>query len=137
MWNFFLLNWSFSPAIVVNPFSTNYPFLYALKTSENLRFYDVCWGYKSGTLVENGLSISVMRRADCTIFYIALPCLKKIFWRPLLKKNQEVCSVNFTFFKRSNFITQADVEQKLRRGVFLSSPVSALQNLEYGRTKQR
>ena len=39
----------------VNPFSTNVPLLYSLKTSENLRFSDVFRGYRSGTLVENGL----------------------------------------------------------------------------------
>ena len=38
-----------------NPFSTNVPLLYPLKTSENLWFSDVFKGYRSGTLVENGL----------------------------------------------------------------------------------
>ena len=37
----------------VNPFSTNGPLLYPLKTSENYLFRK----YRSGTLVENGLSI--------------------------------------------------------------------------------
>ena len=40
---------------LVNPFSTNVPFLYPLKISENLRFSDVFRGYRSVTLVENGL----------------------------------------------------------------------------------
>ena len=31
-------------------------FLYSLKTSENQRFSDVFKGYRSGTLVENGLN---------------------------------------------------------------------------------
>ena len=39
-----------------NPFSTNVPLLYPLKTSENIRFSDVFRGYRSGTLVENGLN---------------------------------------------------------------------------------
>ena len=39
----------------VNPFSTNIPFLYPLKASENLWFSNIFRGYKSGTLVENGL----------------------------------------------------------------------------------
>ena len=39
----------------VKPFSTNIPFLYPLKTSENLRVSDVFRGYRGGTLVENGL----------------------------------------------------------------------------------
>ena len=38
-----------------NPFLTNASLLYPLKTSENLRFSDVFRGYRSGTLVENGL----------------------------------------------------------------------------------
>ena len=43
------------PDLLFNPFSTNVPPLYPLKTSENLRFFDVLRGYRSGTLVENGL----------------------------------------------------------------------------------
>ena len=41
--------------IQFNPFSTNAPFLYLLKTSENLRFFDVFRGFRSGALVGNGL----------------------------------------------------------------------------------
>ena len=41
--------------IRVNPFPTNFPLLYPLKASENLRFSDVFRGYRSGTLVGNGL----------------------------------------------------------------------------------
>ena len=40
--------------ISLNPFSTNVPLLYPLKT-ENLRFSDVFRGYRSGTLVGNRL----------------------------------------------------------------------------------
>ena len=40
----------------INPFSTKVPLLYPLKTSENRRFLDVFRGYRSGTLVENGLN---------------------------------------------------------------------------------
>ena len=36
----------------LNPFSTNVPFLYPLKISQNLRFSDVFRGYRSETLVE-------------------------------------------------------------------------------------
>ena len=36
-------------------FQQNAPLLYPLKTSENRRFSDIYWGYRSGTLVENGL----------------------------------------------------------------------------------
>ena len=44
--------------IMVNPFSTNIPLLYLLKTSENLRFSNVVRRYRSEILVENGLNIS-------------------------------------------------------------------------------
>ena len=40
----------------INPLSTKVPLLYPLKTSENRRFLDVFRGYRSGTLVENGLN---------------------------------------------------------------------------------
>ena len=42
---------------VINPFSTNVSLLYALKTSENLRFSDVFRRYIRGTWVENELRI--------------------------------------------------------------------------------
>ena len=41
--------------LFINPFSANVPLLYPLKISENRRFFDVLRGYRSGTLVENGL----------------------------------------------------------------------------------
>ena len=41
--------------IFVNPFSTNAPLLYPLRTSENRGVSDVFRRYRSGTLVENGL----------------------------------------------------------------------------------
>ena len=44
----------------INPFPTNVPLLYPLKTSENRRFSDVFGGggggYRNGTLVENRLN---------------------------------------------------------------------------------
>ena len=42
--------------IAVNPFSTNVPPLYPLLYLQHLRFSDIFRGYKSRTLVENGLS---------------------------------------------------------------------------------
>ena len=39
----------------LDPFSTNVPLLYPLKTSVNQRFSGVFRSYRSGTLVENGL----------------------------------------------------------------------------------
>ena len=45
----------FAERFNINPFSTNVPLLNSLKTSENLRFSHVFRGFKSGTLVGNGL----------------------------------------------------------------------------------
>ena len=45
---------------VINPFSTNVPLLYALKTSEHLQFSNVFTGYRIGALVENGLTSNHM-----------------------------------------------------------------------------
>ena len=47
------------PWFSYNPFSTNVPLLHPLKTSENPRFSDVFRGYRSGTLIENGLIVNV------------------------------------------------------------------------------
>ena len=41
---------------VFKPFSTNVPLLYSRKKSEKRKFSDVFRGYRSGTVVENGLS---------------------------------------------------------------------------------
>ena len=40
---------------ILTHFQPIVPLLYPLKTSEKLGYSDVFWGYKSGTLVENGL----------------------------------------------------------------------------------
>ena len=47
------------PLVAINPFPTNVPLLYPLRTSKNLRFSDIFRGYKSGTLAENGLIKSI------------------------------------------------------------------------------
>ena len=39
----------------LNPVHANVPFLYLLKTSENLWFFGVFRGYRNGTLLGNGL----------------------------------------------------------------------------------
>ena len=44
-----------------DPFSTNVPLLYPLKTSENVQFFYVFRGYRAETMVETGLSITVNR----------------------------------------------------------------------------
>ena len=48
-------NWLPYINLPFNPFSTNIPLLYLLKTSENWRFSDIFRGYRSESLVENGL----------------------------------------------------------------------------------
>ena len=40
---------------LINPFPTNVPILYPLKTPENQRLSRVFRGYKIGTLAKNGL----------------------------------------------------------------------------------
>ena len=50
---------NFHDVIVNNPFSTNVPLLYPLKTSENLWFFRVFRGCRSGTLIGNRLIIIV------------------------------------------------------------------------------
>ena len=52
----------------LNPFSTNVPFLYSLKTSDILWFSDVFKGYRSGILVEKGLMSK--KREKLTSIYI-------------------------------------------------------------------
>ena len=44
-----------------NPFQVNVPLPYPLKTSEKLPFSYNFRGYRSGTLIENGLTISFLR----------------------------------------------------------------------------
>ena len=58
MWHFIkILRNFFYTSALLNPFSTNVPLLYPLKTSENLRWFsDVFRGYRSWTLTENGLN---------------------------------------------------------------------------------
>ena len=51
-------------ANLIYPFSTNVSFLYPQKTSENLQFSDVFRGYKSRTLVENGLILKFIMTYD-------------------------------------------------------------------------
>ena len=45
--------------ININPFQANAPFLYPLKTLENLQFSDVFRGNRKGTLTWNGLMIDL------------------------------------------------------------------------------
>ena len=43
----------------INPFQVNVPFLYLLKTLENLWFYDVFVGYRNSTLAWKGITHSM------------------------------------------------------------------------------
>ena len=61
---------------IFNPFSTSVPYQYPLKTSENRRFSDIFRGYRSGTLVENGLktmSFNLTRVTRSSLFYFQNP----------------------------------------------------------------
>ena len=56
----------------LNPFSTNVPPIYLLKTLENWRFSDVFMGYRNATLLENGLISKLWlhwRQLLCDNFY--------------------------------------------------------------------
>ena len=57
------LSWQSIKLTHINPFSTNVPLLYPLNTSENRRISDVFGGYRSGTLVQNGLKFRVNEMA--------------------------------------------------------------------------
>ena len=46
---------------IINPFSTNVPLLYPLKTSENRSFSDTFGGNRSKTSIENGLNSDVLQ----------------------------------------------------------------------------
>ena len=66
----------FPPKNFFNPFSTNVPLLYPLKTSENRRFCDVFRGYRSATLAENGLIMPLCMRNRTS--------LRKVLWNKKL-----------------------------------------------------
>ena len=78
MWKFAPLWNSFKSNTSINPFQTNAPFLYPLKTSENLQFSDVFRGYRKGTLAWNWL----------IIFYARAYCHRKYFLK--LKRNSRL-----------------------------------------------
>ena len=60
----------------INPSSTNVLLIYLVKTSENLRFFDVLRGYRSGILVENGLRTCQTSTLWCfTFFYFQGKCI--------------------------------------------------------------
>ena len=59
----------------INPYSTNVPLLYLLKTLENLRFSDVFRGYRSETLVENRLNWYI------SLLFLTKKPLATCFWQ--------------------------------------------------------
>ena len=93
----------------INPFSTNVPRLYPLKTSENLRLSDVFRGYRSRTLVENGSKNH-----------------NKINWQ------QSSCFSNFNSFL-SRFTPILDSNQKY---FFLNSMSPVMSGSYYGTSKE-
>ena len=94
----------------INPFSTNVPRLYPLKTSENLRLSDVFRGYRSRTLIENGLKNH-----------------NKITWQ------QSSCFSNFNSFL-SRFTPILDSNQKY---FFLNSMSPVISGSYYGTSKEK
>ena len=52
-------------------FQANVPFLYPLKTSENLWFSDVCRGYRNGTLASNGSNfhLRIVSKNFCSLSF--------------------------------------------------------------------
>ena len=84
------------PLVAINPFSTNVPLLYPLRTSKNLRFSDIFRGYKSGTLAENGLIKSISN--SCS----------QVFYRT-------AAFINFTKFLSPNVSTLNILKRILRK----------------------
>ena len=72
---------------MINPFSTNVPLLHSLKTSENRRCSDIFRGYRSGTLVENVLSISFPIRGSIKLVIINMTytCMESSHSKQLIK----------------------------------------------------
>ena len=92
----------------INPFSSNIPLLYPLKTSENQRFSEVFRGYRSGTFVENGLKTHYLH----TKLLCQKPLLRQIEWGvqsgPTIKNGVFYLKnfyflVSFKFSKNFNF----------------------------------
>ena len=54
---------------IINSFHANPLFLYPLKTSENLRFSDIYWGYKNRTLALNGLTVELSFALTLKLLY--------------------------------------------------------------------
>ena len=73
---------------LLNPCSTNVPLPYPLKT-ENWRFLYVFRGYRSGTLVENGLSLERKSPKYC------LNILVRQYMKLLSKKNSQIFWENY------------------------------------------
>ena len=67
----------------LNLFQANVPFLYFLKTSENLRFSDVFRRYRKGTLAWNGLRYNMWLKSNMEIVWMV------DFLEPSLKKKVE------------------------------------------------
>ena len=86
-----------------NPLSTNAPLLNPLKTSETRRF-SVFRGYRSGTLVENGLTLHSMN--------LALNKLNKLnsrFLKPAFRFKKIDNDLQYSKFRGSNRFYSAEV----------------------------
>ena len=63
----------------INPFSTSVLLLYPLKTSENFWFSHVFRGYRSGTLVENRLKLTITSKSSSKEHLLGKQVFVKIF----------------------------------------------------------
>ena len=87
---FFFFNLDFN----FHPFSTNVLLLFPFKASENRMFSDVCREYRSGTLVENELSLICYKTLSLKLLSIDVILVKlvKILCR-LVKQLKFLCMI--------------------------------------------
>ena len=79
-----------------NPFLSNIPFIYPLKTSENKRFSDVFRGYKKGTLETNGLMFFIVGKAFVINTFQCCCGLQIVYWISTFRKSiSAVSQMNF------------------------------------------
>ena len=75
----------------INPFLSNVPISYPLKTQENKRFSDVFRGYKMGKLARNGLS-NISFCLSLLLLLLSLFPLVSIFGRAFISSSKDVAN---------------------------------------------
>ena len=82
---------------IINPFSTNIPLLYPLKTLENRRFSDVFRGYRCATLIENELMAwRFVKSQKC----------KRLHTSKTEKMHPQKCMLPYAYTKKSSAFKQ-------------------------------